>query len=258
MYFKVIALIFSFVFGAVIGSAFLCFLDRRGRGEKWTKGKSHCTCCGHELAPKDLIPIVSYIALKGKCRYCGEPYSPAALLSEISMGCAGLFSACTAFLLVSERNVPKAVASALIYVFLGLGAVNDIYSHECEYVIQYGAFLIGTVYALMYAGGFQLICMIVLFVVLMVLDLIFRKKKKVESAIGYADIVVITGAAGILQPIYISVGLFFTCVFALISVPIAKANQQGQGTTEEGALGVGFLPFVLYGTFIAEVLSIVI
>ena len=174
------------------------------------------------------------------------------------MGCAGLFSACTAFLLVSERDVPKAVASALIYVFLGLGAVNDIYSHECEYVIQYGAFLIGAVYALMYAGGFQLICMIVLFVVLMVLDLIFRKKKKVESAIGYADIVVITGAAGILQPIYISVGLFFTCVFALISVPIAKANQQGQGTTEEGALGVGFLPFVLYGTFIAEVLSIVI
>ncbi len=37
-----------------------------------TKGRSMCTHCHHELAAKDLIPIVSYLWLRGKCRYCGK------------------------------------------------------------------------------------------------------------------------------------------------------------------------------------------
>lgn len=35
-------------------------------------GRSKCTYCGHALAAKDLIPIVSFVQLHGRCRYCGE------------------------------------------------------------------------------------------------------------------------------------------------------------------------------------------
>lgn len=35
-----------------------------------TRGRSMCTHCGHALAPKDLIPVVSWLSLGGKCRYC--------------------------------------------------------------------------------------------------------------------------------------------------------------------------------------------
>lgn len=35
------------------------------------RGRSMCTHCHHELAAKDLIPVVSYLWLRGKCRYCG-------------------------------------------------------------------------------------------------------------------------------------------------------------------------------------------
>jgi len=38
-----------------------------------TKGRSMCVHCHHELAPKDLIPVVSYLTLGGKCRYCRQP-----------------------------------------------------------------------------------------------------------------------------------------------------------------------------------------
>lgn len=38
-----------------------------------TKGRSMCVHCHHELAAKDLIPVVSYVMLRGKCRYCGNP-----------------------------------------------------------------------------------------------------------------------------------------------------------------------------------------
>lgn len=39
------------------------------------RGRSMCPHCKHELAVKDLVPILSWLSLKGKCRYCGKPIS---------------------------------------------------------------------------------------------------------------------------------------------------------------------------------------
>ncbi|HEY4161086.1 MAG TPA: prepilin peptidase [Candidatus Saccharimonadales bacterium] len=49
------------------------------------KGRSMCPHCGHELAAKDLIPVISWLWLRGKCRYCGAriPDSP---LVELATG----------------------------------------------------------------------------------------------------------------------------------------------------------------------------
>lgn len=38
-------------------------------------GRSQCPRCGHKLAPKDLVPILSWLFLRGRCRYCGQPIS---------------------------------------------------------------------------------------------------------------------------------------------------------------------------------------
>jgi len=40
-----------------------------------TQGRSMCPHCGHELAAKDLVPVLSWLWLRGKCRYCGKPIS---------------------------------------------------------------------------------------------------------------------------------------------------------------------------------------
>jgi len=40
-----------------------------------TRGRSMCPHCGHELAAKDLVPVFSWLWLRGKCRYCGKPIS---------------------------------------------------------------------------------------------------------------------------------------------------------------------------------------
>ena len=39
------------------------------------KGRSMCPNCKHQLSAKDLIPVISWISLKGKCRYCKKPIS---------------------------------------------------------------------------------------------------------------------------------------------------------------------------------------
>ncbi len=54
-----------------------------------TKGRSMCPSCHHELAAKDLVPVLSWLGLKGKCRYCHKPISWQYPLVELLT--AGLF-----------------------------------------------------------------------------------------------------------------------------------------------------------------------
>lgn len=62
--------------GLVFGSFGNAWAWRVVHGEKISRGRSHCAACGHALAARDLIPLVSFLALGGKCRYCGEKISP--------------------------------------------------------------------------------------------------------------------------------------------------------------------------------------
>lgn len=76
----------AFIFGTCMGSFLNCAAYRVVRGESFVKGKSHCPKCGHELGIKDLIPLLSWLFSKGKCRYCGEPVSVRYPLTELAFG----------------------------------------------------------------------------------------------------------------------------------------------------------------------------
>lgn len=71
------------ILGACMGSFLNCMAWRIVHGESVLKGRSHCDKCGHVLKFGDLIPIFSYLAHKGKCRWCGEKLSKQYLWSEI-------------------------------------------------------------------------------------------------------------------------------------------------------------------------------
>lgn len=56
--------------GLIFGSALTALISRQAKGERWWKGRSHCPACRHTLAVRDLVPVLSYLLLRGKCRYC--------------------------------------------------------------------------------------------------------------------------------------------------------------------------------------------
>ena len=64
-------LFLAFVAGACAGSFVNCAAVRLAKGEGFARGRSHCPACGHTLGARDLIPLVSWAVLGGKCRYCG-------------------------------------------------------------------------------------------------------------------------------------------------------------------------------------------
>lgn len=71
--FQIINTAFFALFGLVIGSFLNVCIYRIPEGRTIVKGHSMCMSCGHELGALDLVPLFSWVFLKGKCRYCGSP-----------------------------------------------------------------------------------------------------------------------------------------------------------------------------------------
>jgi leader peptidase (prepilin peptidase)/N-methyltransferase len=60
------------VLGAVLGSAVTALAHRVPRGISWLVGRSACPGCARELAPQDLVPVLSFLWSRGRCRQCGS------------------------------------------------------------------------------------------------------------------------------------------------------------------------------------------
>ena len=88
------AYIFIFIFGLVLGSFINVLIYRVPEGKSIIAPPSACPVCGKRLSPLDLIPVISWLLLMGKCRYCKTAISPRYLFVELLTGAAvtGLFT----------------------------------------------------------------------------------------------------------------------------------------------------------------------
>ncbi|HSA84274.1 MAG TPA: prepilin peptidase [Patescibacteria group bacterium] len=75
-----------FLFGTCVGSFLGVVIDRLPRGENISKGRSHCDHCKKTLTALDLIPIFSFLFLRGRCRHCGARLSLFYPIVEIVTG----------------------------------------------------------------------------------------------------------------------------------------------------------------------------
>ena len=78
--------IMTFLFGITIGSFLNVCIYRLPTGESLTKKNSHCMTCGAYIKWYDLIPVFSWLILRGKCRACGSKISPRYILVESLTG----------------------------------------------------------------------------------------------------------------------------------------------------------------------------
>ena len=88
----IIFYLYIFFVSACFGSFINVVIDRIISGKKMTMTeRSHCCDCGHVLSFLDLIPILSYVLLRGKCRYCKAKFGISYLMVEILFAFMGLF-----------------------------------------------------------------------------------------------------------------------------------------------------------------------
>lgn len=75
-----------FCFGILIGSFLNVVIFRLKENKNFVKGRSYCPKCKHKLSWDDNIPLLSFILLRGKCRYCGKSISSQYPLVELATG----------------------------------------------------------------------------------------------------------------------------------------------------------------------------
>ena len=79
-------LFITFILGCCLGSFADCMAVRLVSGQSVLSGRSHCDSCGHVLGVLDLFPVLSWLLLKGKCRYCGAKIPPESFITELIAG----------------------------------------------------------------------------------------------------------------------------------------------------------------------------
>jgi leader peptidase (prepilin peptidase)/N-methyltransferase len=124
--------ILAFIFGASIGS-FVQVIASRLHVAPIMKGRSKCLSCGEALRPYDLIPVLSYLLLKGRCRYCKSTYGISALVIEIIFGT--VFVLLYKFILVGQPSLLVSILWLTYYTFLfGTLGVMALYDKAHSYI----------------------------------------------------------------------------------------------------------------------------
>lgn len=103
--------------GLVIGSFLNVVVHRVPRGESVVHPPSACPACGHGIRPRDNVPVLSWLLLRGRCRDCSEPIS--ARYPAVEAGTAAVFAAVT-WLVGPSWSLPAYLYLAAIAVALAL------------------------------------------------------------------------------------------------------------------------------------------
>jgi leader peptidase (prepilin peptidase) / N-methyltransferase len=77
---------FAFLGGLLAGSFVTVVAHRVPRGESIVGPRSRCPACGVQIVAYDNVPVVSWLALRGRARCCGAPISPRYPLTELALG----------------------------------------------------------------------------------------------------------------------------------------------------------------------------
>ena len=103
---------FCSVLGLLVGSFLNVVVWRVPRGESIVRPPSHCPQCERPIRPRDNVPVLSWLLLRGRCRDCAAPIS--GRYPAVELATAALFGA------LAWRFGPHAVLPAYLY----LGAIS--------------------------------------------------------------------------------------------------------------------------------------
>ena len=232
-------LLIAFLYGIVIGSFLNVCIYRIPKKENIATERSHCMSCGTQLKWYDLIPLFSWLFLRGKCRYCKAKISVQYPLVEFANGIGYvwifvvngfnfisiLYCLCvSALLALSIIDLRTFEIPVSFYIFiLILGVVRAVYDYEN--ILTY---LIGMVSV----SGFLLLCYIV----------------TKGRGIGGGDIKLMAAAGLLLGWQNIIVALFAGCIIgSVIHITLMIVSKKDRMLAFGPYLSIGIFIAMMYG-----------
>ena len=177
-----------FIIGTVFGSFFTLAVYRIPIKQSIMYGRSYCPKCEHRLEFLDLIPVISYIFLGGKCRYCKEKIRARYIALELLSGIAFLL-----FALSLRINLYNLEINRLVYLVIGMLYLSTLFiiggiEKEKHYVSK-GVLLFGLIVQIAYIiylyivgiSIYKYVIYLSLILLTMLINIIILKKKRKEN-----------------------------------------------------------------------------
>ena len=131
-----------FLFGIVIGSFLNVCIYRIPKKENIATERSHCMSCGTQLKWYDLVPLFSWLFLRGKCRYCGSKISVQYPLVEFANGIGYVW-----IFVVNGFNFESILYCLCVSALLAL-SILDLRTFEIPVAFNWFIFILGVVRAI--------------------------------------------------------------------------------------------------------------
>ncbi len=230
---ETIIYIIIFLIGAMFGSFFTLAVYRIPRREDITHTRSYCPKCNHKLGFFDMFPILSYIILGGKCRYCKEKIRPRYLILEILSGL--IFVSIFYLMKIDIYNIKiEQIAGycfmALYLSFLFIIAGIDKEQRKIEKPVLIYGIIISIIYIAYLcivekANIYRYVIYLVFYVLILILDTISLKKYAKSKYINGVLLMIIVIA--IFTGEYVTINtIAFTSLTVAIYILLNKLKQR--------------------------------
>lgn len=230
-----------FFFGAIVASFVGVIVARLNTGQSFLAGRSRCDACATPLPPRQLLPIVSYIASAGRAACCRVRLSPLSPLAEFLLGTlfvlaygttgfsyallSMLVALSTLLALVLYDLAHQILPSTLLAVFVAASAFSGFLLADSPSAFVYSSFTA-----------------LVLALILASIHVFSRGR-----AMGFADIPFVFGLALLVGPAAVAGFVFSFWIGALIGIVLLVQRPRGSRMGVE----VPFAPFLAAGFLLA-------
>lgn len=221
---EILYLIIFFVFGTLMGSFFTVVGLRLPKNENFVSTRSHCDNCKHELKLYEMIPILSFLIQKGKCRYCHSKIDSLCPFMEFFTGVLFAVSFYS-FSFSLELLIALGIVSLLMIVMVSdltyLIIPDEVLIFFSVYFIIVQFFILGFKGVLL-----QILTGVFLFM-LMYLIMLFGNKVFKKESLGGGDIKMMFLFGLVLDPLLGVLTIFFGSLFALpVSLYLLIKNKE--------------------------------
>lgn len=237
-----------FLYGIVLGSFLNVLIYRIPKRENIAMERSHCTKCGNRVKWYDLIPIFSYMALSGRCRYCGEKISVQYPVVEAVNGMVYVF-----IFMYNGINMDSVLYCLIFSVFLVMSVI-DFRTYEIPFALNIAVMILGIIRIILNpkiltdsltgfvsVSGFMLICLV-----------IGRAVKGID-AFGGGDIKLMAAAGLFLGLRQTVLGFILGCIFGAVIHSVRMKVSKADNILAFGPyLCAGLFVAMLFGNYIID------
>jgi len=231
--------IIIFLYGIIIGSFLNVLIYRIPKKENIATERSHCMACGHKLQWYDLVPLVSYMTLRGKCRYCKAKISAQYPLVE---GLNGL-----GYVLIFAVNGFSwlSILFSFTYSIFIVISVIDWRTYEIPFCLNVAVFVIAVARLLIYRENI-LEYILGFFVVsgFMLIALFIGRKIAGVDAFGGGDIKLMAAAGLLVGARLVVLAFVIGCILGAVIHSIRMRISE-----QDHVLAFG--PYLCAGLFVA-------